>query len=67
MIATGENKSTGISRVLIAWDVLRTALWPIPVIMSLLAILLYAGALAVDASGIDELALRRWRLYRRQR
>lgn len=63
MAAVSGNRSAGMSRILVWWDVLRVALWPIPLSMSLAAIILYAAGLMVDATGIDELTLKKWRIY----
>ena len=58
-----ENTLPGTNQLLVWWDVLRTGLWPIPLGMSVAALVLFNGALIADGVGLDEPSLRRWHLY----
>ncbi|WP_051328881.1 DUF2254 domain-containing protein [Geminicoccus roseus] len=49
-----------VERLAVVWERLRTDLWPIPLGMLLLTLLLYLATARIDAMIPDEVALRQW-------
>jgi uncharacterized membrane protein len=52
-----------MDRLDVLLEKLRTGLWPIPLLMSLVAVALYNVALGIDRTGLDENVLRQWYLH----
>jgi uncharacterized membrane protein len=59
---TGYGRSAR-NRLRIAWEFLRTSIWPIPVVMLLFAWALREAAFAVDARVDNDVALSMWWLH----
>lgn len=58
-----SSDSTQSNRARVWLEALRTGLWPIPLGMALIALLLYAAMMALDRSAIDAVAVSAWHLH----